>query len=179
MKNTCPDPSIINPLTLYGFELNIVKIPNLTYFLHDVNIPSISLPNKTMETPFSMIPQHGDKLDFESLNVRFLIDEKLENYKSLYEWIMLCGFPNNYKEVNQWRTKWFDYRPELNDSEYGLKSDATLSLRKDNGEVCAVFHFEDLVITSLGSVPLTSENSESVQLYCDASFSFRSFNLIE
>ncbi len=179
MKNTCPDPSIINPLTLHSFELNIVKVPKLTYFLHDVNIPSISLPTKNIDTPFSVIPQHGDKIDFESLNVRFLIDEKLENYKSLYEWIMLCGFPNDNTEVNKWKTKWFDYRAELTDSEYGMKSDATLALRKDNGEICAVFHFEDLVITSLGTVSLTTENSESVNLFCDASFAFRSFKLIE
>ena len=59
MKNTCPDPSIINPLTLYSFEMNIVKIPSLTYFLHDVNIPSISLPSKNIDTPFSVIPHNS------------------------------------------------------------------------------------------------------------------------
>ena len=43
-------------------------------------------------TPFKDIPIMGDKLTYENLDITFIIDEFLENYRSLHEWMTAIGF---------------------------------------------------------------------------------------
>ena len=38
-------------------------------------------------TRFNYIPQPGDEINFDDLQIRFLVDEKLKNYTSLHNWI--------------------------------------------------------------------------------------------
>ena len=43
----------------------------------------------------------GDKLTFETLNITFLVDEELQNYRELWDWIVGMGSPVSH---SQWET---------------------------------------------------------------------------
>ena len=62
------------------FKFNILKLPKVEYFCTAANIPGISLGQANQPTPLKDIPIPGDKLDYESLSIQFLVDENLENY---------------------------------------------------------------------------------------------------
>ena len=51
---TCPFPDNITPLSPNGFMFNITKLPNLSFFCQQVNIPGITLGAPEQATPFSM-----------------------------------------------------------------------------------------------------------------------------
>lgn len=176
---TCPDPNPINSLSIYGFVLKIAKIPNITFWVKECNIPGISLESPEQSTPFVNTPLVGDKLQFENLDIRFLLDEYMNNYESLYEWITLCGFPNNYGEVNKFRSKWFDCGSLEKDSDNGLVSDATLTIKTRNNENVRTFHIKKMIITSLGSISLTDDAQDTQYLYGTATFKFEQFTLGE
>ena len=40
----------------------------------------------------------GDKVTYSSLDVSFLVDENLNNYKEIHDWITGLGFPQDHKQ---------------------------------------------------------------------------------
>jgi hypothetical protein len=44
-----------------------------------------------------MLP--GDKILFEDFSLRFLVDENLENYMEIHNWIRGLGFPESLEEI--------------------------------------------------------------------------------
>ena len=47
----------------------------------------------------------GDKLEYEDLTVTFIVDEYLENYTSLHEWMTAIGFPENREQFTTFRSE--------------------------------------------------------------------------
>ena len=99
---TCPLPSSINPLSPNGYMFTLQRLPELSYFCQEVSLPAITLPEATQLNPFSKIPLSGDQIDFDTLRVQFLIDEKMENYKAIHDWIVGLGFPENNSQYTQY-----------------------------------------------------------------------------
>lgn len=167
---TCPNPSTVNPLQLSGFTLSINKIPELSFWVQSANLPSIDLTTPEQATPFTNVYQFGDKPIFGDLMITFLVDEFLENYTALYEWIYLVGFPENYKQVIKWKSRWWDQQPK--DSQFGLSSDGYLTIKTANAKPIRTIFFKDLVISNLGELSLTSDQTETQYVTCTASFKY-------
>ena len=45
----------------------------------------------------------GDKLTFDNLIVSFIVDESLENYLQLHNWLRGIGFPKTRQEFSDFR----------------------------------------------------------------------------
>ena len=45
----------------------------------------------------------GDQLTFDNLTVNFIVDEFLENYLSLHEWLIGIGFPKSRKQFSDFK----------------------------------------------------------------------------
>jgi hypothetical protein len=77
------------------FKFGIHQLPKVEYFVTQAELPDISLDTTVQNTPFKDIPIPGEKLTYSNLTVTFLVDEYLENYISLHDWITGLGFPQN------------------------------------------------------------------------------------
>ena len=44
-----------------------------------------------------------DKVTYENLEISFIVDEFLENYRSLHEWMTAIGFPEDNKQFSTFR----------------------------------------------------------------------------
>ncbi len=75
------------------FRFSLIKLPKVEYFCTAANIPGITLGNSNQPTPLKDIPIPGDKLDYDTLNISFLVDENLENYREIHGWMYGLGFP--------------------------------------------------------------------------------------
>ena len=80
------------------FKFNIIKLPKVEFFCTSVNIPGITLGETSQATPLKDIPIPGDKLNYASLNVSFLVDENLENYREIHGWLTGLGFPRSHEQ---------------------------------------------------------------------------------
>ena len=80
------------------FKFQITKLPKVEYFCTAANVPGISLANTTQPTPLADIPLPGVKLNFSDLEVTFLVDENLENYREIHGWLTGLGFPKSRTE---------------------------------------------------------------------------------
>ena len=77
------------------FKFQILKLPKVEYFCTAVNIPGITLSSITQDTPLADIPLPGVKLSFAELEMSFLVDENLENYREIHGWMYGIGFPKS------------------------------------------------------------------------------------
>ena len=85
------------------FKFGIHQLPLVEYFVTAVDLPDIALGTTVMNTPFKDIPIPGEKLTYGPLSITFLIDEYMENYISLHDWITGLGFPEKRSQFSQFR----------------------------------------------------------------------------
>jgi len=86
------------------FRFGIHQLPKVEFFAVSATIPAIALSDVLVPTPFKSIPMMGDQLTFDNLTVSFIVDEFLENYLSIHEWMTAIGFPKNRKQFSDFKT---------------------------------------------------------------------------
>ena len=67
-----------------GFLFNITKEPKVSFFCTSASIPSITLATEIQPSYLKDIDVPGEKLEYENLSVRFLVDEDLKNYMASF-----------------------------------------------------------------------------------------------
>ena len=80
------------------FKFSIIKLPKVEYFCTAVNIPGIELGSSEQLTPLKAIPLPGTILTYGDLEMSFLVDENLENYREIHGWMTGIGFPRDRSE---------------------------------------------------------------------------------
>ena len=82
------------------FKFTITKLPKVEFFCTAVNLPGITLEGMMeQQTPLKDIPLPGDKLVYGGLNMDFMVDENLENYREIHGWLTGLGFPKIEKNL--------------------------------------------------------------------------------
>ena len=145
------------------FKFSINQLPKVEFFTVSANIPDITLSDVVIPTPFKPIPVLGQNLTYGNLNITFIVDEFLENYRELHEWLTGIGFPNNYDE----------YKDQKANQIY---SDATLSILNSNMQPNYRILFKDLFPISLGEVAFDSASADVDGIKATASFRYLSYS---
>ena len=172
---SCPLPENLNPLSPNGYMFTLQRLPELSFFCQEVSLPSITLPEATQLTPFSKISLSGDQIDFDTLRVQFLIDEKMANYKAIHNWIVGLGFPEN----NSQYTQYIEGASMPGISEVAKSSsDATLVILGNNNMPIQAIQFADCVPESLESITFTSTNQDVQYLIGSASFRYTYYKFV-
>lgn len=77
-----------NYLTPIGFELDLEIFPNVDFYCQSVNFPDISVPVTEVPTMWRTFPIiAGGGVSYGDLQVSFIIDEEMENYANIFNWI--------------------------------------------------------------------------------------------
>ena len=93
LDNTPVNKNFLSPL---NFKFTIKKAPYVNFFTQKVNIPGISMPPKEAPNPMVNIPYPGDHLRYEPLVLDFKVDEDLQNYLEIHNWVRDLGFPEDF-----------------------------------------------------------------------------------
>ena len=119
-----------NFLAPTGFEFTVNRAPKISYFGNAVNIPGMTLGIAEQPTYLKDIPLPVVKLEFEDLTLRFLVDEGLENYLELQEWLRGLGFPESLSEIYYFQMNKGDLssRTDSTIDQLNLYSDGTLTV---------------------------------------------------
>ena len=170
---TCPIPESTNPLYPSNFVFSVNKLPDMTFFVQDVNLPEVSLGEANYATRLSDIPVPGDKLNFGNITVSFMVDEAYKNFKALTEWIIALGYP----EENEQFTKFIRGQDNFLDEHLKTVSDATLGILDSEMKPVAVYSFVDCFPISVGGFDFTSQSTDSNPLKATATFAYNYFIL--
>jgi hypothetical protein len=91
-------PTNKNFLSPLNFTFVLKRSPNLNFFVQKINLPSISLDSVNQNSPLLPIPFAAGQISFESLQVSFKVDEDLQNYLEIHNWIRALGFPESNEQ---------------------------------------------------------------------------------
>lgn len=84
-------PSTYDALRPNGFKFSVNRLPNVNYFCQRANIPELSITPVAVNNRLATLPVAGDKLQFEPLQVTFLVAEDMSNYIELANWLFAMG----------------------------------------------------------------------------------------
>jgi hypothetical protein len=105
IDNTPSNRNFLSPL---NFKFTIKKAPHVNFFIQKVNIPQIDLAPPIIPNQFVNVPIPGDHIDYSTLNITFKVDEDLQNYLEIHNWIKELGKPKDfdgYKAISE-RKNW-------------------------------------------------------------------------
>ena len=124
-KKQIQNRNFLSPL---GYKLVLTRAPKVAFFANSANIPGIELGTTEQPNYLRKIPVPGDMMVFEDLTLRFMIDENLENYMELQNWMRGLGFPESLNEIYnlQKQEEFAKLYPDVFKTEMNLYSDATL-----------------------------------------------------
>ena len=69
------------------FKFQTTKLPRVEFNCITANIPGISLAELSQPTRLMSVRIPGNDLTFEDLNITFIVDEDLTNYRSVHDWM--------------------------------------------------------------------------------------------
>lgn len=155
-----------NFLTPTNFKFSIQRLPNVSFFCQTVNVPGLSFPPSEIPTPFKnvYVAGHG-KLDISTFNVTMLVDENMQNYLEIYNWMLGLTFPHKFEEYANLKAG------------DGLYSDATLHIMSNSKNPNVSVQFRDIFPISLGDVIMTTNETDTQPATVDVSFQVNSFTV--
>ena len=146
MATVSTQPDKLDYASPTQFRFGIHQLPKVEFFAVSATIPAIALSDVVIPTPFKSIPMMGDQLTFDNLSISFIVDEYLENYLSIHEWLTAIGFPKNRKQFSEFKTN-------ISNTPIGARSSASTST--DIGDVQAASPnnalFSDATLTILSN----------------------------
>ena len=186
--NRQPDQLDYSSPTQFRFILN--QIPKVQFFIQTANIPGISLGEAVIPTPYKDIPYVGDKVTYESLNVQFLVDEHLENYIEIHNWMVGLGFPKTRQQFTDFRSSTSNTSNAAgktnNDigkvgravAERPLYSDATLSILSNKNNPLVEVRFSDCFPVALSGLDYTQQVADVEYLTATVDFRYKLYEMV-
>ena len=161
--------SFLSPI---GFKFQLNNFPEVNYFVQSASLPGISISSISVPTPLKAIDLAGDEVNFEELTIKFIVDENMKNWLSIYDWIIGLGFPTEEGQAK--------YKKLSTNSE--LTTDATLTVLTGNMNPQINFVFQNCFPLNLSSIAFDSGGTDIDYVTADVSFRYDVYtvqNLLE
>ena len=162
-----------NFLSPAGFLFNITKEPKVSFFCTSASIPSLSFETNIQPSYLKDIDVPGEKIKYENLRVKFLVDEDLKNYMAIHNWITGIGYPESLGNFKTEVTK-DDGSMDLNQQ----FSDGSLTIQNSNYRTTAVVKFKDLFPIELTSLEFDTGVTDIQYFTAEATFKYLVYNIV-
>ena len=185
-------PSKMDYASPVQFRFKIAKLPQVEFFIQTVNLPGISIGESTVPTPLYNYPVPGYEISYQSLDLSFLVDENLNNYKELHDWISGLGFGKAHQQYADLQATAEDRFPGSSKgslvagveipaplSEGGIYSDATLTVLNSKNIAKTEVRFQNVFPTSIGSLSYDVKASDVDYLQVQASFTYMNYDIVQ
>ena len=163
-----------NFLAPVGFKFTLSRYPKVSFFSNTARIPDISLGTAIESTYLKDIDIPGEKLTYGELNVRFLVDENLENYMKMHNWLTGLGFPETTQQFKTLTTDDVTGTGAL-DQQF---SDASLHILNSNFRDVAIVKFRDLFPVSLSSLEFDASEADIQYFTADVTFKYTIYDIL-
>ena len=187
-------PDNLDYLSPTQFKFNIHQLPKVEFFCTAANVPAINLGEAIFPTPYKQIPVMGDTLTYDNLSISFIVDENLENYIELHEWLTAIGFPKDREQFTTFRSSTADSpvitqgvsddrglttgSSQLSTSARGMFGDAILTILTNKNNPVVEVRFQDLFPVALGALDFTQVATDVEYISVTADFSYKIYEIV-
>ena len=165
-----------NFLSPVGFKFTLAKEPKVSFFSNTARIPELSLGTAVQPSYLKDVDVPGDKLQYGDLSLRFLVDENLENYMKIHNWLRGLGYPETTKDYKDYMT---DDTTNIYDPEKKSFSDGSLHILNSNYRDVAIVKFDDLFPVYLTSLDFDASESDINYFTADVTFKYTVYNIVK
>ena len=163
-----------NFLSGVAFKFNLSKFPKVDFFSNSARIPELNLELARQASYLKNIDIPGERLTYGDFTLRFLVDENMENYAAVHNWLTGLGFPESPQQ----------FIDKTTDSD-GIRDleeqfcDGSLHILNSNFRDVAVVKFQDLFPTSLTSLTFDATDNDIQYFTASASFRYTIYKLTD
>jgi len=169
-----------NFLSPTGFKLSLERCPKVSFFSNSANIPSLTLGVAIQPTYLKEIDRPGDQLQFEDFSIRFLIDEDLQNYMQIQNWLRGLGFPESLRQIYDEHTKGrMKYKNAANLGEEDLYSDGTLQILSNGMVPQYLVKFNGMFPVSLSTLQFDATPTDADYFTADVTFKYTYYEITD
>jgi|TARA_Y100000034_G_scaffold132514_1_gene195701 hypothetical protein len=176
------------------FKVYLPIFPTTEWFVVRANIPGVTLGQASQYTPFTDIAVVGDKLQYDNFNMTFMVDESLNNYMEMYNWVKNIGFPFSGKDQfnklprpdnidlgNGLKTNTRRFKDDKTDqdsnSDRNLYTDIQMTILTSKNNPIANVTIYDAFPVGLGNIEYSQQEGDTDYAVCEVSFAFSWFDV--
>ena len=163
-----------NYLSGIGFKFNLAKYPKVDFFSNSAKIPELSLALATQPSYLKDIDIPGEKLTYGDLTIRFLVDENMQNYMAMHNWLKGIGFPETPQQFADQTTNIDGVRDPLE-----VFSDGSLHILNSNFQDVAIVKFNDLFPVGLTSLEFDATEPDINYFTAEAVMRYTVYNIFD
>lgn len=150
------------------FEFILNRIPNFTFLVQSVNLPSIALAFSEINTPATAIRIPGNIISFSQMTLSFMIDEDMQSWYEIYNWIFQLGNPQSNVKLGN--------LTQIPGRINSTTSDATLFIKTNSNNPNWKVEFKDLFPVDLSELNFSTTDSQEF-LTATATFNYTYYTL--
>ena len=163
-----------NSLAPVGFKFTLAKYPKVDFFSNSARIPELSLGTAIQSSYLKDIDIPGEKLTYGDLTIRFLVDENMENYMAVHNWLKGIGFPETPQQ----------FKDQITDNEGIIDeklvfSDGSLHILNSNFQDVAIVKFQDLFPVGLTSLEFDATETDINYFTAEVSMRYTVYNIFD
>jgi hypothetical protein len=162
-----------NFLSPVGFRFTLAKYQKVSFFVTSARLPEITLGTAIQPSYLKDLDVPGEKLIYGDFNLRFYVDESMENYMTIHNWLTGLGFPETAQQFANFTTN----EGGLRDQKEAF-SDGTLRILNSNYRDTALVKFKDLFPVSLSSLEFESSDTDINYFTADVTFKYTVYNIL-
>ena len=180
-------PDKLDYLSPTQFRFGIHQLPKVEFFVQTCNLPGLTMNNTEIPNPFKNIPVMGEKIEYVDLNLTFLVDEYLENYLQLHQWLTAIGFPEKREQFRTHRdvtsnTPASGGTPSVDTinsavADKAMYSDAYLMILSNKNNPIVEIDFKNVFPTSIGGLSFDGGATDVEYLTCDVTFKYQIYEI--
>jgi hypothetical protein len=158
-----------NFLSPLNFKFIMKRAPHVNFFIQKINIPAIELPTVFFPNPVVRIPEPGEQLEFEELSIGFRVDENLQNYLEIQNWIRAVG-----------KLTFEGHRTLSRNPTYlgeSLKSEISVTVLTSNKNPNYEIVFENAFPTRISGISFDASLEDVNYLEAEASFRYTKYEI--
>ena len=190
MVTVARQPTKLDYASPTQFKFSINQLRKVEFFTVSANIPDLTLADVVIPTPFKPIPVLGQNLTYGNLSITFIVDEFLENYRELHEWLTGIGFPKDRKQFSEFRSNTANRgtasptpvqdvgKVGKSVSDSAMFSDATLTVLSNKNNPIVEVRFSSMYPVSLGALEFSQQASDVEYMTVQADFTYQIYEIV-
>jgi len=141
----------------FRMAMDKLKFPNVEYTLQTIVLPDVSISPANLSTPHRRLGIAGEKVEYGTVDMSFLVDEEMKNYQEIYDWMI--GSATQDDEANR------------------KERDITLTILSSHNNITREIQFVNAFPTTLSSLPFDLTITDTQYLTAVVSFEYAYFKL--
>ena len=162
-----------NYLSNVGFNFTLARFPKVDFFSNTANLPGLTLGTVNAPNYLKELPLAGDRLVFEDFSLQFIVDEQLENYLAIHNWMKGLGFPDSIRDF-------MDLVTDENENQFNMDlqySDGVLNVLNNQFNTISKVKFNGLFPYALSGLQFDATNQDYQALTATVTFKYTIYNI--